>query len=142
MTLTEPTAEPARGPDEIDEDAPIGVLVKELKEDLARLLAEQRAIAKVELKREAGKAGTAIGMFLTALFALYMVLMFGSLAAVYGLGHLVGNGWAALIVTGAWLLGAVLTALVGRSTLRRMTGPQQTVAALKENLEWLRSLKK
>lgn len=142
MTLTEPTAAPARRPDDIDEDAPIGVLVKELKEDMARLVAEQRAIAKIELKREAGKAGAAAGMFVTALFALYMVLMFGSLAAVYGLGHLVGNGWAALIVTGAWLLGAILTGLMGRSALRRITGPRQTVAALKENLEWLRSLKK
>lgn len=141
MTLTEPTAAPARA-DEIDEDAPIGVLVRELKEDVRRLIAEQRAIAAVELKREGRKAGTGGALLVTALFALYMVLMFGSLAAVYGLGHLLGNGWAALIVTGVWLVGAVLTALLGRAVLRRMTGPQQTVAALKENLEWLRSLKK
>ncbi len=142
MTVTQPHAQPVRGADEPLDGQPIGVIVTELKDDLTRLLNEQLAMAKVELKQEGRRAGKGAGLLGTAGFAGYMVLMFGSLAAVYGLGHLLGNGWAALIVTGVWALIALVTALAGRAQLKKMSAPQQTIAAFKENLAWARTLKK
>lgn len=140
MTVTQPKARPVH--EEPDHEPALGEIVADLKGDVTRLIAEQLAIAKVELKQEAGKAGKGAGALGAAGFGLYMVLMFGSLAAVYGLGHLVGNGWAALIVTGAWLLFALVAGLVGKTMLGTITGPKLTIATLKENLEWARSLKK
>ncbi len=140
MTVTEPTAHPVHRAE--PDDAPLGAIAKEVSGDFSRLLQEQLALAKLELSREAARAGAGAGSLGAAGFAGYMVLMFGSLTAVYGLGHLVGNGWAALIVTGAWALFALVMALTGRAFLKGLTGPQQTIAALKENLAWLRTLKK
>jgi hypothetical protein len=142
MTVTQPQAHPAHRADEHPDGEPLGAIVKEVSGDLTRLVQEQLALAKLELSREAGKAGAGAGMLGVAGFAGYMVMMFGSLAAVFGLGHIVGNGWAALVVTGAWALLALVMALGGRSMLKRLHGPQQTIAALKENVEWLRTLKK
>jgi hypothetical protein len=140
MTVTEPAAHPVHRAE--PDDQPLGAIAKEVSGDFSRLVQEQLALAKLELSREAAKAGAGAGLLGAAGFAGYMVLMFGSLAAVYGLGHLVGNGWAALIVTGAWALFALVAALTGRAFLTRLTGPQQTIAALKENVAWLRTLKK
>lgn len=140
MTVTQPAAEPAARPE--PDDSSLKAAVNDVKTDVSRLVAEQLAIAKIEMKREGTKLGMGGGMLATALFAVYMVLMFGTLAGVYGLGHLLGNGWAALIVAGVWALVAAITALVGRAVLRKVSGPQQSIAAFKENLEWVRTLKK
>lgn len=141
MTVTQPEAHPVHRDDQPDDES-LGAVAKELSGDFSRLVQEQLALAKLELADQAGRAAVGAGSLGAAGFAGYMVLMFGSLAAVYGLGHLIGNGWAALVVTGAWALFAVVMALTGRAFLKRLTGPQQTIAALKENLAWLRTLKK
>lgn len=142
MTISRPQAHPARAAGERPDDEALGDVVRDVAADASRLAREQLAIAKIELKRDAGHAGAGAGMFGGAAFAGYMVMMFGSLAAVYGLGHLIGNGWAALVVAGAWALLGLLLALVGRGQLRRIHGPQQTIASLKENMAWLRGLRK
>ncbi|BCJ32998.1 hypothetical protein Athai_05010 [Actinocatenispora thailandica] len=142
MTVTQPQAEPVHRAGAPDEDRPIGVILTDIKGDLGRLVGEQLAIAKAEMRQEGVKAGIGGGLIAAALLGGFMMLLFGSLAAVYGLGHLLGNGWAALIVAGVWLLFALFTGLIARSVLKRLNGPQLTIATLKENLEWARSLKK
>lgn len=140
MTVTEPEAHAVHRAD--PDDQPLGALAKEVSGDFSRLLQEQLALAKLEMSQEAGKAAAGAGSLGAAAFAGYMVLVFGSLTAVFGIGHFLGLGWGALIVTGAWALFALVTALTGRAFLKRLSGPQQTIAALKENLAWLRTLKK
>lgn len=142
MTLTQPQAQPVRRADEAYDEQPIGAIIDDLKGDLNRLVSEQMAIAKVELKQQGKKAGRGAGLLGVAAFGGYMVLLFGSVAAVYGLGHLLGNGWAALIVTGVWALVALVSAAIGRSQLSKISAPKQTIAAVKENLAWARTLKK
>ncbi|GIL26080.1 phage holin family protein [Actinocatenispora comari] len=142
MTVTQPQAEPVHRAGDPDEDRPIGAILTDIKGDVGRLVGEQLAIAKAEMKQEGIKAGIGGGLIAAALLGGFMMLLFASLAAVYGLGHLLGNGWAALIVAGAWLLFALLTGLIAKSVLGRLNGPQLTIATLKENLEWARSLKK
>jgi hypothetical protein len=141
MTVTEPEAHAVHRDDHLD-DAPLGAIAKEVSGDFSRLLQEQLALAKLEMSREAGKAAAGAGSLGAAAFAGYMVMIFGSLTAVFGIGHFLSLGWGALIVTGAWALFALVTALTGRAFLKRLSGPQQTIAALKENLAWLRTLKK
>jgi Putative Actinobacterial Holin-X, holin superfamily III len=119
--------------------ATVGQLVGEATQDLSLLMRQELALAKTELRQEAMKAGKAYGMLGGAGFAGYMVLLFASIAAWWGLATVVPNGWAALIVTAAW---AVIGAVLYRSGRRQMREvhpvPQRTTETLKELPETLK----
>ncbi|QNE73487.1 phage holin family protein [Streptomyces finlayi] len=121
-------------------DPSVGELVGAISEDLSRLVRAEMELAKTEIKQETAKAGKAAGMLGGAGYAGHLVLLLGSLAAVFGLAHLVDIAWAALIVTAFWaLVGAVLF-MRGRKQLRavRVT-PERTVESLKEDAQWARN---
>jgi tetrahydromethanopterin S-methyltransferase subunit C len=114
-------------------DASVGELVGEVTQDMSTLMRQELALAKAEIKQEAMKAGRAWGMFGGAGFAGYMVLLFASIAAWWGLATVVPNGWAALIVTAVWaVIGAVLYQK-GRRQMRQVHPmPERTAETLKE----------
>jgi hypothetical protein len=135
------TSQPPR-PDEAGRDlagASVGQLVGLAAQDLSLLMRHEIALARAELKQEAVKAGRAWGMFGGAGFAGYMVLLFASIAAWWGLATVVPNGWAALIVTAIWaVIGAVLYQ-AGRSRMRQVHPvPERTAETLKEIPEALK----
>jgi len=107
--------------------------------DLETLFRQEVELAKAELREEARQAGKAAGMFGGAGFGGYMVALFASLAAVFGLANVMDAGWAALIVTGIWaVIGGVLF-VMGRSRMRGVSPkPEQTVETLKEGKQWAR----
>ena len=86
------------------------------------------ALAKAELKQEALRAGRPWGMLGGAGFAGYMVLLFASIAAWWGLAEVMAAGWAALVVTAIWaVIGAGLFAM-GRQRMREINPkPERTV---------------
>src|ERR1700727_3962138 len=89
-------------------NASVGELVGHVAQDLSTLMRQELELAKAEVKQEITKTGQAAGMFGAAGFAGYMVLLFASIAAWWGLAHRMDQGWAALIVTGIWaIIGAV-----------------------------------
>jgi Protein of unknown function (DUF3618)/Putative Actinobacterial Holin-X, holin superfamily III len=61
-----------------------GELASEVAKDMSTLVRQEVALAKAELQQEAKTAGTAVGAFGGAGFAGYFVLVFVSLAAMYG----------------------------------------------------------
>jgi Putative Actinobacterial Holin-X, holin superfamily III len=111
----------------------VGELMGEVTRDLSTLMRQELDLAKAEVKQEVTKTGKAAGMLGAAGFAGYMVLLFASIAAWWGLANVMDQGWAALIVTGMWaVIGAVLFA-VGRRQLREVNPkPEQTVETVKE----------
>lgn len=111
----------------------VGELMGEVTRDLSTLMRQELDLAKAEVKQEVTKTGKAAGMLGAAGFAGYMVLLFASIAAWWGLANVMDQGWAALIVTGIWaVIGAVLFA-VGRRQLREVNPkPEQTVETVKE----------
>jgi len=113
--------------------ASVGELIGEVSQDLSTLMRQELALAKAEIKQEAVKAGRAAGMFGGAGFAGYMVLLFASIAAWWGLAELMASGWAALIVTAVWaVVGAVLYVL-GRQRMREVhPTPERTAETVKE----------
>lgn len=113
--------------------ASVGELVGEVSQDLSTLMRQELALAKAEVKQEAVKAGRAAGMLGAAGFAGYMVLLFASIAAWWGLAEVMPQGWAALIVTAVWaVIGAVLYAM-GRQRMREVNPvPEQTTETVKE----------
>ena len=113
--------------------ASVGELLGEVTQDLSTLMRQELALAKAEVKEEAVKAAKAGGMLGAAGFAGYMVLLFASIAAWWGLAEVMAPGWAALIVTAIWaIIGAVLFA-VGRQRMREVNPkPERTVETVSE----------
>ncbi|MFJ3439127.1 phage holin family protein [Streptomyces cyaneofuscatus] len=121
-------------------DPSIGELVGEISEDLTQLVREEVELAKAEIKESATRAGKAAGMLAGSGYAGHLVLLMGSLAAVFGLAHVVDLAWAALIVTGFWALLAAVLCVVGRKRLKTVSAkPERTVETLKEDAQWARN---
>ena len=128
------TAAPAHaaGPYEDVGDVSLGELVGNVTRDLSTLMRQELALAQAELKTEARKTGKAAGALGAAGFAGYMAVLFLSICVWWALGHLIGNGWSALVVAVVWgIVGAVLYSS-GRKKLREVNPtPERTVDTLK-----------
>lgn len=111
----------------------IGQLVGEVSQDMSMLMRQELALAKAEVKQEAIKSGKAAGLLGGAGFAGYMLLLFLSIAAWWGLANVMDQSWAALIVAAVWAVtGAVLYA-AGRARMREVNPtPERTAETLKE----------
>src|SRR5947207_1497250 len=121
-------------------DASVGTLTAEVAKDLSALIRQEVALAKAELSQEAKTAGQAAGMLGGAGFAGYFVLVFLSLAAMWGLGEVMALGWAALIVAGVWAAAAGVLAMLGRSRMRRVhPAPERTIETVKEDVQWAKT---
>ncbi|MEU1127996.1 phage holin family protein [Streptomyces sp. NPDC005899] len=135
-SLTTRTRTTARHP---DEDRSVGELVSRVTSDMQVLFRQEVELAKAEIREEATKAGKAAGMLGGAGFAGYMVALFLSLAAVFGLANVMDAGWAALVVTAVWAAVAGVLYVMGRSRMRRVSPqPARTVETLKEDAQWAR----
>ncbi len=64
-------------------DQSVGSLVGQLSTDLSKLMSQELALAKAEMKEEAKKAGVAGGMLAGAGLAGLMVAIFGTAALMY-----------------------------------------------------------
>ncbi|ALG10552.1 phage holin family protein [Kibdelosporangium phytohabitans] len=132
--MTVPPPLPPPGPSRPDvAEASVGELMSNVSRDLSTLLRQELALAKAELKVEAGKAGRGAGMLTGAGIAGWMVLLFLSIALWAGLSNVMDAGWAGLIVALVWAaLGAVLYTS-GRKQLRDINPkPKQTADTLKQ----------
>jgi MFS family permease len=114
-----------------------GDLVKNLSEQVSRLLRDELKLAEYEMTAKAKRAGRGAGMFGgSGLFALYGI---GCLlaAAILGLAGVVPGWAAALIVGGALLIVAGIAALLGKSQFGQATPavPEQTVESVKADVE-------
>lgn len=114
----------------------VGELIGEIAEDLSNLVRQEIALAKAEVKQEAGKAGGAAGMLGGAGVAGLLVTIFASLTLMFALDAIMPIGWAALIVTVIWAGVGAFLYLRGRDKLRTVKAPTQTIETLKEDARW------
>ncbi|MEV6605857.1 phage holin family protein [Kutzneria sp. NPDC051319] len=115
------------------ENASIGDLMGNVSRDLSTLLRQELALAKTELKVEAGKAGRGGGMLAGAGLAGWMVLLFLSVALWVGLSAFMDSWLAALIVAVIWGVVAAVLYTGGRRQLKSINPkPDQTAATLKQ----------
>lgn len=118
----------------------IGELVSEISDDLTQLVRGEIELAKAELKQEASRAGKAGGMLAGSGYVGHLAMLMGSLAAIFGLAHVVDLAWAALIVTGIWALAAAALFVMGRKRMRAVQmKPERTAETLKEDARWART---
>lgn len=131
MTAPGPAKSPSGRPDV--ENVSVGELVGEVSRDLSTLMRQELALAKAELKQEAVKSGKAASLFGGAGFAGYMLLLFLSIAAWWGLANVMDQGWAALIVAAVWAVIAAVLYAAGRNRMREVNpAPERTAETLKE----------
>jgi hypothetical protein len=89
-------------------------------------------LAKAELRQSATRAGKGAGMLAGAGISGYMVLLFASVAAWWGIGDATGHGWSALIVAAIWLIVAAILGLMGRREISAVSGVPQTAQTVKK----------
>jgi hypothetical protein len=105
-----------------------------LVDEAQRLAHLELDLAKQELKELAIRNGVAFGLFAVAGLFLTLGIFVGIpvLVVVWIPNHVV----AAAIWIGAYVLVALILALVGRLMLK-LAPPQRTIASLKETKEWV-----
>jgi putative superfamily III holin-X len=115
-------------------DVSVGQLLSDVSRDFSTLMRQEVELAKAEIKTEVSKASKGAGMLGGAGFAGYMVVLFVSFAAWWGLAGAMNHiGWAALIVAVVWAVIAAILFVVGRGTLRKVNPkPERTVETVSE----------
>jgi len=116
----------------------LGELFGEVTRDVSTLMRQEIELAKAELTESAKRAGKGAGMYGGAGYAAAMAVLFLSIALWWALGHLIDNGWSAVIVAVIWgIIGAVLFSR-GKRELQAVKGAPQTIDSLKKIPETLK----
>ena len=110
----------------------LGDLLGEVTRDVSTLMRQEIALAKAELTESAKKAGKGAGLFGGAGYAGMMAVLFLSIALWWGLGHLIDNGWSAVVVALIWGVIALVLYLRGKKELQSVTGAPETIDSLKK----------
>jgi len=112
-------------------DTSLGDLLTEVTRDVSVLMRQEVELAKAEVKQSATRAGKGAGMLGGAGYAGHLTVLFLSLAAWWGLGHVIDIAWAAVIVAVIWGIVAAVLFVLGRKEMQAIKGAPETVDSLK-----------
>ena len=139
---TQPPGASRAVPPAITEDRPLGQLLSDMTSELGTLVRQEIQLAKVETKEELGRAGKAAGSLAGAAIAAHMALLFLSLALAWLLDQAMNRALAFAVVGVVYVIGAAILAAAGRRQVKLINPvPQQTVATLKEDVQWAKARK-
>ncbi|MHA7141905.1 phage holin family protein [Arthrobacter sp. Sr33] len=110
----------------------LGSLLGDVSRDISTLMRQELELAKAELRETGTQAGKGAGMLGGAGIAGHFVLLFLSLALMWGLGDLIGLGWSSVIVAVLWGIVAAVLAMKGKKELKAVRGMPDTAETLKE----------
>jgi uncharacterized membrane protein YqjE len=125
-------------PDFVQES--IGSLIRGILNDIRTLIREEIALARVEMREQAGRAKAAAMSFGVAAAALAFGGVFLLVAIALGIASLLGwPAWTGFLIVALLLcIGGFVTLSSGRKQLAGVHGvPEETVTTLKENSEWI-----
>jgi hypothetical protein len=91
--------------------------------DLSTLFRQEVALAKVELKEEATKAGKGAGMFGGTAFAGYLAVVLLSFAAAWGLAEVMATGLGFLVMGALYAIVGGALFVAGRRKWNPFTVP-------------------
>ena len=143
MADVRPGTATARRPAALEEHRPaepsLGDLVAKASKDLSTLVRSEIELAKLELTAEAKKAVIGGGMFgVAAVLGVFALIML-SFAAAFGIASLgLANGWAFLIVGGAYLLIALVLVFGGTGSMKKIGPPKRTIRTTKDTVAALK----
>lgn len=127
--MTDPSATPS---EQKAASTSLGDLLSEVSRDISTLFRQEVELAKAEVKQSATRAGKGAGLMGGAGYAALMAVFFLSVALWWGLGHLIDNGWSAVVVAIIWAVIAAILFANGRKAMKRVQGMPQTVDSLKK----------
>ncbi len=117
-------------------EATLGELFGEMTQNVTTLLRKEIELAKLETREEVSRVGRGAGMFAGAGLAAWLTLLFLSLGLAWLLDQAMNTALAFVIVGVVWgVVGAVL-ALRGKSEMKNVKPLPETVATLKEDVQW------
>jgi uncharacterized membrane protein YqjE len=125
-------------PDYVQES--IGTLLRGILDDLRTLIREEIALARVEMREQAGRARAAAMSFGIAAAALAFGGVFLLVAIALGIATLLGwPAWTGFMIVALLLcVGGFVTLSTARKQLASLHAmPAETVTTLKENSEWI-----
>jgi uncharacterized membrane protein YqjE len=125
-------------PDYVQES--IGSLIRGILSDLRTLIREEIALARVEIREQAGRAKAAALSFGIAAGALAFGGIFLLVSLALGIAYLLGwPAWTGFLLIALLLcIGGFFTLSIGRKQLADVHAvPEETVTTLKENSEWI-----
>jgi hypothetical protein len=118
----------------MQDEPTIGKLVGDASRDISTLISQEIALAKSELKVSVKTGGIGAALLVVAAFLLLMVLILGSMTAAYFIAWAgLGLHWAFLIVTGAYLLVALVAGLIGLRKVMKVRAPERAIIQIKAN---------
>ncbi|MFI5269992.1 MAG: phage holin family protein [Chloroflexota bacterium] len=129
---------------QLDQSAPgdarpsVGELFSDVAADLSKLMRQEIQLAKAEIRQSASRGTKGAGLLAGASLSGWMVLLFASVAAWWGIGDATGHGWSALIVAGIWLVIAAILGMTGRREISAISGISQTAQTVKKIPEAVR----
>jgi uncharacterized membrane protein YqjE len=127
-------------PEPADDGQSLGDLVALAAKDVSQLIRYEIDLAKTELKSDVRRIGLAGALGGVAAFVACLVLVLLSIALAFGLVALGIYTWAAfLIVSGAYVLLAVLVLGIAYLKLRRLSGLKETRKTVTEGIGILRN---
>ena len=125
-------------PDFVQEST--GSLIRGILNDVRTLIREEIALARVEMREQAGRARSAALSFGIAAAALAFGAIFLLIAVALGIANLLGwPAWTGFLIMALLLcIGGYFTLSSGRKQLASVHAmPEETVTTLKENSEWI-----
>jgi uncharacterized membrane protein YqjE len=126
-------------PEPAGDEQSLGDLVALAAKDVSQLIRYEIDLAKTELKGDVQRIGLAAGLSGMAAFVACLVLVLLSIALAFGLVALGIWAWAAfLIVSGVYILLAVVALGIAYLRIQRLSGLSKTRQTVNEGLELLR----
>lgn len=126
------TSIPLVDPDAMPPNPSIGDLVKDATAQMSTLVRAEVELAKSEITRDVKKGLTGSVFFILAL----VVLLYSTFFMFFFLAELLDTWiwrWAAFLVVFVLMLGLAATfGLLGYRKVRKIKGPQETIASVKE----------
>jgi hypothetical protein len=121
-------------------DLGVGDIVKSISDDVKLLVRDEIQLAKSELVPAAKNAGIGAGMFGGAVYFVISALLVLYFAAAFGLVALGLSEWLAFLIVGVVLLVvAAILGLVGLVLVRKVKGPERTIASANATIAELKA---
>jgi hypothetical protein len=116
-----------------EEEPTLGRLVSDASRDISTLIQSEIALAKSELKVSVKTGGTGAALLGLAAFVGLIVIILASITiAQFIIWAGLDPWWAYLIVTGFYILIALVLVLIGVRKLKKVRGPEKTIETARE----------
>ncbi|MDX2733081.1 MULTISPECIES: phage holin family protein [unclassified Streptomyces] len=123
-------------------DRSLGQLVASATAEVSALVHDEIALAKAEMRQDVKRGVAGSVAFIVAGVLILFALPVLSFAAAYGIHNLgLGLAWSFLIVGAAFIVLAILLALIAIAKFKKVKPPEKSIASAKQTASVLQGVK-